>query len=281
MIKSLKGKTIFITGASRGIGKEIAIASAKLGANIVIAAKTTEQHPKLKGTIYSVQKEIEDLGAQCLACICDIRFEDQIEKSVKAAVDRFGGIDILINNASAISLTGTLDTPSKKFDLMMGINTRGTYLTTQYCLPYLLKSSHPQVLNISPPLNMNKKWFEGHVAYTMAKYGMSMCVLGMAEEFRGKIAFNALWPKTAIYTAAMEMLAGSDVADKCRKPSIMSDSALWIFNQPLSCTGNFFIDEYCVKQAGIKDLDHYAYNPKSSLMLDFFLDGDMNNESKL
>eukprot|EP01132_Coremiostelium_polycephalum_P009086 gene9086-11136_t len=259
----LKGKTLFISGGSRGIGKDIALRAAKEGANIVIAAKTAEQHSKLPGTIYSAQKEIEDAGGKCLPCICDIRNEEQIEDAVKKAVEKFGGIDILINNASAISLTGTLETTSKKFDLMMGINTRGTYLVTQKCLPYLLKSnSTPHVLNISPPLNMNKNWFKGHAAYTMAKYGMSMCVLGMAEEFKGKVAFNALWPKTAIYTAAMEMLGGgSEVADQCRTCNIMSDAALWILTQPLSTTGNFFIDEYCVKQAGVTDLDQYAYKP--------------------
>ncbi|GAM25870.1 hypothetical protein SAMD00019534_090450 [Acytostelium subglobosum LB1] len=273
---SLKGKTIFITGASRGIGKEIALRAAKDGANIIIAAKTADTNPKLPGTIYSAQKEIEAAGGQCVACVCDIRSEEQIEAAVRKGVERFGGIDILINNASAISLTGTLETPSKKFDLMMGINTRGTYLTTQKCLPYLLKSSNPHVLNISPPLNMNSRWFKNHTAYTMAKYGMSMCVLGMAEEYRGQIAFNALWPRTAIFTAAMEMLAGhsQEIKSECRKPAIMSDSAHWILTQPqASVTGQFFIDEDIVSnRLGVKDLDIYAYVPGHALMLDFFLE---------
>ncbi|EGC39196.1 hypothetical protein DICPUDRAFT_52772 [Dictyostelium purpureum] len=273
----LKGKTLFITGASRGIGEAIAKAAAKEGANIVIAAKTADPHPKLKGTIYSVQKDIEALGGRCLACSVDIRYEDQIEKAVEEAVKTFGGIDILVNNASAISLTGTLETPAKKFDLMMGVNARGTYLTTQKCLPYLLKSKDGgRVLNISPPLNMDKKWFSNHPAYTMAKYGMSMCVLGMAEEFKGKVAFNALWPKTSIYTAAMEMLGGSDVAKECRTVDIMSDSALWVFKQPISNTGNFFIDEYCVKQAGVTDLEKYSIVKGAKLMNDFFLDDDVD-----
>ncbi|KAF2070907.1 hypothetical protein CYY_007773 [Polysphondylium violaceum] len=272
-----KGQTLFITGASRGIGREIAIEFAKLGGNVAIAAKTSDPHPKLQGTIYSVKKEIEDLGGKCLACVCDIRFEDQIEAAVQKTVETFGGIDILINNASAISLTNTLDTSSKRFDLMMGINSRGTFLTSQKCIPHLLKSKFtPHVINISPPLNMNKKWFAGHSAYTMAKYGMSMCVLGMAEEYKDKISFNALWPRTAIFTAAMEMLAGSDVANECRSCKIMSDSVLWILKQPINVTGNFFIDEYCVTQAGVTDLDQYAFKKGEKLMNDFFLDGDID-----
>ncbi|KAM9979916.1 hypothetical protein ACTFIZ_006160 [Dictyostelium cf. discoideum] len=272
----LKGKTIFITGASRGIGEAIAIAAGKEGANVVIAAKTADPHPKLKGTIFSVQKAVEAAGGKCLACSVDIRFEDQIEDAVKKAVEKFGGIDILINNASAISLTGTLETNSKKFDLMMGVNTRGTYLTTQKCLPYLLKSKTAHVINLSPPLNMDKKWFANHPAYTMAKYGMSMCVLGMAEEFKGKVAFNALWPKTAIYTAAMEMLGGSDVGKQCRTVDILSDSVMWILRQPITITGNFFIDEYCVKQAGITDLEKYSIVKGAKLMNDFFLEDDVD-----
>ncbi|EGG19005.1 hypothetical protein DFA_02248 [Cavenderia fasciculata] len=274
---SLKGKTIFITGASRGIGKEIALRAAKDGANIIIAAKTAEAHPKLPGTIYTAKKEIEDAGGKCLACICDIRNEEQIEAAVQKAVETFGGIDILINNASAISLTGTLETPSKKYDLMNGINARGTFLTTQKCLPYLLKSKNPHVLNISPPLNMDKKWFKGHVAYTMAKYGMSMCVLGMAEEFKGRVAVNALWPRTAVYTAAMEMIGGGgEVKDQCRKPAIMSDAAHWLLTQPITYTGNFAIDDDIItKELGITDLDQYSYTPGASLITDFFLDEEI------
>jgi len=272
-----KGQTLFITGASRGIGREIAIEFAKQGGNVAIAAKTSDPHPKLQGTIYSVKKEIEDIGGKCLACVCDIRFEDQIEAAVNKTVETFGGIDVLINNASAINLTGTLETTSKKFDLMMGINSRGTFLTSQKCIPHLLKSKFvPHVINISPPLNMNKKWFADHSAYTMAKYGMSMCILGMAEEYKGKISFNALWPRTAIFTAAMEMLAGSQVADECRSCKIMSDSVAWILQQPLNVTGNFFIDEYCVTKAGITDLEQYSFKKGAKLMNDFFLDGDID-----
>eukprot|EP01133_Synstelium_polycarpum_P015480 gene15480-18383_t len=279
---SLKGKTIFITGGSRGIGLAIALRAAKDGANIVIAAKTADPHPKLPGTIYSAKKEIEEAGGQCLACMCDIRNEEQLEDAVKKAVERFGGIDILINNASAIQLTGTLETNSRRFDLMHGINTRGTFLATQKCLPYLLKSSNPHVLNISPPLSMKSVWFKGHVAYTMAKYGMSMCVLGMAEEFKGQVSVNALWPRTAIYTAAMEMLSGPDCKNECRRPEIMSDAAYYILTQQNnSLTGQFLIDDEIILKAGITDLDQYAYNPKAKLMPDFFLDDAIPPQAKL
>jgi len=274
---SLKGKTLFITGGSRGIGKAIALRAAKDGANIVIAAKTDTPHPKLPGTIHTTAKEIEEAGGRCLPCVVDIRFEDQIQAAVKKAVETFGGIDILVNNASAISLTGTLETPAKKFDLMMGINTRGTYLTSQACLPHLLKSANPHILNISPPLVMHKKWFAPHVAYTMAKYGMSLCVLGMAEEFKDQgVAVNALWPRTAVYTAAIVMIGGGHEIEKgCRKDTIMSDSAHWILTQPSSkCTGNFFIDEKVLRANGVTDFEQYACVPGAPLQGDFFLEDE-------
>lgn len=271
----LVGRTVFITGASRGIGKAIALKLAKDGANIVIAAKTAEAHPKLPGTIYTAAKEVEAAGGKALACIVDIRDEEQVLRAVKEAVKTFGGIDILVNNASAISLTGTLHTPMKRYDLMNGINARGTYLCSQACLPYLLKGKNPHILNMSPPLNMSAKWFSGHVAYTMAKYGMSMCALGMAQEFKDAgVAVNTLWPRTAIYTAAMEMIGGGpEVAKQCRKPEIMADAAYFILTQDSkSFTGNFCIDDEVLMQAGVKDISIYDCVPGSKLLPDFFLD---------
>ncbi|XP_076440093.1 hydroxysteroid dehydrogenase-like protein 2 [Babylonia areolata] len=271
----LVGRTVFITGASRGIGKAIALKLARHGANIVVAAKTAEPHPTLPGTIYTAAKEMEEAGGKALPCVVDIRSEEQVQNAVKQAVNKFGGIDILVNNASAISLTGTLQTPMKRYDLMNGINARGTYLCSQACLPYLLKGKNPHILNISPPLNMAAKWFQGHVAYTMAKYGMSMCALGMAEEFREEgIAVNTLWPRTAIYTAAMEMLGGgSEVAKQCRKVDIMSDAAYILLSQDSrSFTGNFCIDDEILLQNGVKDLSVYDCVPGSKLLPDFFLD---------
>ncbi|KAJ8402068.1 hypothetical protein AAFF_G00373030 [Aldrovandia affinis] len=268
----LAGVTLFITGASRGIGKAIALKAAKDGANVVIAAKTSQAHPKLPGTIYTAAEEIEAAGGRALPCIVDVRDEKQIGDAVEQAVQKFGGIDILVNNASAINLTGTLETTMKKVDLMLGINLRGTYLTSKMCIPYLLKSKNPHILNLSPPLNLNPLWFKNHTAYTMAKYGMSMCVLGMAEEFRGSIAVNALWPKTAIQTAAMDMLGGSDVGKQCRKVEIVADAAYSIFSKPTSYTGNFDIDEDVLMKDGIKDFDVYAVAPGQPLLPDFFLD---------
>ncbi|KAM6986773.1 hydroxysteroid dehydrogenase-like protein 2 [Aplochiton taeniatus] len=268
----LAGCTLFITGASRGIGKAIALKAARDGANVVIAAKTAAAHPKLPGTIYTAAEEIEAVGGKALPCIVDVRDEKQIGDAVELAVQKFGGIDILVNNASAINLTGTLETPMKKVDLMLGVNLRGTYLTSKLCIPHLLKSKNPHILNLSPPLNLNPMWFKNHTAYTMAKYGMSMCVLGMAEEFRGQIAVNALWPKTAIQTAAMDMLGGSGVGNQCRKVDIMSDAAYSIFCKPSSYTGNFVIDEDLLKTEGIKDFDMYAVTPGHPLLPDFFLD---------
>lgn len=270
----LAGRTIFITGASRGIGKEIALKAAKDGANVVIAAKTAEPHPKLPGTIYTAAKEVEAAGGQCLPCVVDVQEEGQVQSAVENAVKQFGGIDILVNNASAINLTGTLDTPMKRYDLMHHINTRGTFLVSKMCLPYLKVGKNPHILNISPPLLMKPHWFKNHVAYTMAKYGMSMCVLGMSEEYRADgVAVNALWPRTAIITAAMEMLGGKDVAQQCRKPSIMADAAYVIFTKDSrNYTGNFAIDDEILRDVGVTDLEQYAVNPDATLMPDLFLD---------
>ena len=271
---SLRDKTVFITGASRGIGKAIALAAARQGANIVIAAKTVEPHPKLPGTIFTAAAEMEAVGAKALACCVDIRFEDQVAAAVEKAVETFGGIDICVNNASAIQLTGTLSTSMKRFDLMHGVNARGTYLTSKTCLPHLLQAENPHILNISPPLNMQPHWFGSHVAYTMAKYGMSMCVLGMAEEFRNQgVAVNALWPKTTIDTAAVRnLLGGSDMANRSRGPEIMADAALEIFGRSSrEFTGNFVIDEEILRAAGCEDFDRYAIDPTQELMPDFFL----------
>ncbi|XP_062268981.1 hydroxysteroid dehydrogenase-like protein 2 [Platichthys flesus] len=268
----LAGCTLFITGASRGIGKAIALKAARDGANIVIAAKTAEPHPKLPGTIYTAAQEVEAAGGKALPCIVDIRDEKQVGDAVQKAVEMFGGIDILVNNASAINLTGTLETPMKKVDLMLGVNMRGTYMTSKLVIPHLLKSRSPHILNLSPPLNLNPVWFKNHTAYTMAKYGMSMCVLGMAEEFRGQIAVNALWPKTAIQTAAMDMLGGEEVGKQCRTSDIMADAAYAILTQPKDYTGRFVVDEDILREHGIKDFEQYAVQPGHPLLPDFFLD---------
>lgn len=272
----LAGKTVFITGASRGIGKTIALKLAKDGANIIVAAKTAKPHPKLPGTIYTACKEIEEAGGKALACIVDVRDEKSIQNAIDEAVKLFGGIDILINNASAIQLTDTENTNMKYYDLMHTINTRGTFLCTKLCLPYLKKSSHPHVLNISPPLNMRSHWFSAHVAYTMAKYGMSMCVLGMHEEFLPfGIGVNALWPITTIHTAAIDMLSGDHGKLLSRKPEIMADAAYAILiKNPKICTGNFYLDEEVLRNEGIDDFTHYAYEQKNShiLNLDLFLE---------
>ena len=261
---SLKGKTLFVTGASRGIGKAIALRAAQDGANVVIAAKTAEPHPKLAGTIYTAKEEIEAAGGKGLACIVDVRFEEQVAEAVKQAVATFGGIYILVNNASAISLTGTVDTEMKRYDLMHGINTRGTFLCSKVCIPYLAKAENPHILNISPPLDMKAKWFAPHVAYTMAKFGMSMCVLGMAEELKPqRIAVNALWPKTVINTAAVQNLLGGDATVRgSRKPDIMSDAAYAIFTRKSSdFTGQFCIDEELLRSTGVSDFSRYAMTP--------------------
>ncbi|MCA9683378.1 MAG: NAD(P)-dependent oxidoreductase [Myxococcales bacterium] len=272
---TLAGKTLFITGASRGIGKAIALRAARDGANIVIAAKTAEPHPKLEGTVYTAAKEIEEAGGKALPLIVDIRFEDQVADAVAKTVETFGGIDVLINNASAIMLTGTLHTPMKRYDLMNQVNARGTFSCSQACLPQLLKAENPHILNISPPLNMNPRWFKDHVAYTMSKYGMSMCVLGMAAEFERKgVAVNALWPRTAIATAAVNnILGGEEMMRRSRKPEIMADAAHAILTRPArECTGNFFIDDEVLREAGVEDLDQYAVEPGQDLIIDFFLD---------
>jgi len=272
-MSTLSGKTIFISGASRGIGKAIALRAARDGANVVIAAKTAEPHPKLPGTVFTAATEIEEAGGKALPCIVDIRFEDQVKAAVDKTIETFGGIDILINNASAISLTSTLHTPMKRYDLMHQINTRGTFMCSQICLPHLLKADNPHILNLSPPLNMETRWFAPHVAYTMAKFGMSMCVLGMAGEFKDKgVSVNALWPKTAIDTAAVRMVAGSAAAKSARKPSIMADAAHWILCQDSKAsTGNFYIDEDVVVGAGTTDLDQYAVEPGHDLFPDYFI----------
>ncbi|XP_025406998.1 hydroxysteroid dehydrogenase-like protein 2 [Sipha flava] len=278
----LEGRTLFITGGSRGIGKAIALKAAKDGANIVIAAKTTEPHPKLPGTIYSAAKEIEEAGGKCLPCVVDVREEIQIINAVNKAIDTFGGIDIVINNASAISLTGTLDTDMKRYDLMHNINTRGTFLVSKICTPYLKKSKNAHILNISPPLNMNPNWFKEHVAYTMAKYGMSMCVLGMAAELKkDNIAVNALWPRTVIHTAAVEMLSGIDGAKSfSRKPEIMADAAYSIITKSINhFNGQFLIDDEVLQQEGITDFNQYLSDPTKNgqLMMDFFLGENPHN----
>jgi len=270
---SLAGKTLFITGASRGIGKAIALRAAADGANIIIAAKTAEPHPKLPGTIYTAAQEIEQAGGQALPIVCDIRNDDVVQAAVDAAVERFGGIDILVNNASAINLTGTLELPMKRFVLMHQVNARGTYLCSKLALPHLLKGDNPHILNLSPPLNMEARWFKNHTAYTMAKYGMSMCVLGMAAEFEGRVGVNALWPRTTIATAAIKYAVGGEpMMNASRKPTIMADAAWHILTRDhTECTGNFFIDDEVLAQAGITDLDDYAFKPGTPLMPDFFI----------
>ncbi len=271
---TLKGKTLFISGASRGIGKAIALRAARDGANIAIAAKTTEPNPKLPGTIYTAAEEIEKAGGKALACVVDIRDEAQIAAAVAKTVETFGGIDILINNASAISLTGTVGTPMKRYDLMHAVNVRGTFACSQACIPHLKKAANPHILNNSPPLNLEPRWFGPHVAYTMAKYGMSLCVLGMAEELKGDgIAVNALWPRTIIATAAVQnLLGGDDSMRGSRKPEIMADAAHAILTRPSrSFTGHFCIDEEVLREEGVTDLAKYQSVPGAPLFPDLFL----------
>jgi citronellol/citronellal dehydrogenase len=271
-IMSLRGKTLFVTGASRGIGLAIALRAARDGANIAIAAKTTQVNPKLPGTIFTAAEAIEQAGGKALPLACDIRFDDQVEKAVTAAVEKFGGLDVCVNNASAISLTTTLETQMKRFDLMLSINTRGTFMVTKYCLPHLLKASNPHVLMLSPPLDMEAKWFAGHTAYSIAKYGMSLCVLGMAAEFSGRVAINALWPRTAIATAAIRLAAGSEEAAKaCRTPEIVADAAYALVTKPKSFSGHFLIDDCFLAENGVSEFDHYRVDPSQDLIQDFFV----------
>ena len=273
-MSNLKNKTLFITGASRGIGHAIALRAARDGANVAVVAKTAEPHPKLPGTVYSAVEEIDAAGGCGLACIADIRFDEQVEAAVQRTVETFGGIDILVNNASAIHLTPTIETPMKRFDLMHSVNVRGTFLCSQLCLPYLAQADNPHILNLAPPLNMDPKWFAGHLAYTMAKYGMSMCVLGMAEEFREQgVAVNALWPRTVIATAAIRnLLGGEEMIRMSRSPEIVANAAHAILTRnSRECTGNFFTDEEALAAAGFTDLSQYAVAPDDQLQPDFFL----------
>jgi len=273
-MSNLTNKTLFISGASRGIGLAIAKRAAQDGANIILAAKTAEPHPKLPGTIYTAADEIEEAGGKALPVLCDVRYEDQLETAVKNGADHFGGIDICVNNASAIQLTNTLQTDMKRYDLMNQINARGTFLTSKKCIPYLLKSENPHILNLSPPLDMNSKWFSNHVAYSIAKFGMSLCVLGMAEEFKEKgIAVNALWPRTAIATAAVKnILGGDELVKVSRIPEIMADAAYVILTKDSKeFTGNFCIDDNLLADNGVTDFSKYAEVPFSQLAPDFFV----------
>jgi citronellol/citronellal dehydrogenase len=268
-------RTAFITGASRGIGKAIALRLAKTGANIVIAAKSVEENPKLGGTIFSAAEEIERAGGKALPVQCDIRFEDQIQHAVDKAVAQFGGIDIVINNASAISITPTEQTEPKRFDLMHDINVRGTFFVTKSCIPHLRRSSNAHILTLSPPINLNPKWFGGHVAYTISKYSMSMMAIGWAAELKQyRIASNALWPRTTIDTAAVRnLLGGEALARMSRTPDILADAAYFIFDKPAAdCTGNCFIDEDVLAKEGITDLSHYNVVPGANLYRDLFVD---------
>lgn len=273
-MQNLKDKVIFITGASRGIGREIALKCAKDGAKIVIAAKTDQPHPTLEGTIHTVAEEVEALGGKALALPLDVRDENKVFEGVDKVVQTFGGIDILVNNASAIFLANTLDIPMKRYDLINSVNARGTFLCSKACIPHLKKSSNPHILTLSPPLNMNPKWFKDTLAYTLSKYGMSMCTLGMSEEFRKEgIAVNSLWPKTTIATAAIAVNFPEHILQASRKPSIMADAAYAIFlSNSREVTGNFFIDEDLLRMQGVTDFASYALNPNVPLMADFFLD---------
>lgn len=273
-MSSLKDKTIFITGSSRGIGKAIALRAARDGANIVILGKTINPHPKLEGTIHTAAKEIEEAGGKALAIPFDVRNEETVQDAVEKTVETFGGIDILVNNASALHLEGTETMPMKRFDLIFDVNVRGTFLSSQKCLPYLKNSKNPHILNLSPPLNLDKNWFAPHVAYTISKYGMSMCALGMAEECKDfNIGVNCLWPKTTIATAAVKNILGGDQLIKTsRKPEIVADAAHWILTQDSKeCTGNYFIDEDVLLNSGVNDLEKYSVTPGSELTPDLFI----------
>ncbi|WP_207485810.1 SDR family oxidoreductase [Arenibaculum pallidiluteum] len=272
-ITSLRGKTLFVTGASRGIGLAIALRAARDGANLAIVAKTDAPHPRLPGTIHTAAEAVEAAGGRALALKVDIRDEIQLAEAAAQAAETFGGIDIVVNNASAISLTGTAETPMKRFDLMFGVNVRGTFAATQACLPWLRKAANPHILALAPPPNLNPRWFKDHVAYTIAKYGMSLCVLGWAEEFREDgIAANALWPRTLIATAALQMIPGAG-PELGRRPEIVADAAHAILvRDSRQCTGNFFLDEDVLAESGVTDLSGYAYAPGARLVPDIFLD---------
>lgn len=273
-MNSLKNKTLFVSGASRGIGLAIAKRAAKDGANVILAAKTAEPHPKLPGTIYTAAEEIEEVGGKALPVVCDIRDEENVRNAVNKGLDHFGAIDICINNASAIQLTGTLQTDMKRYDLMNQINARGTFLVSKVCLPHLIKSDNPHILNLSPPLDMDPKWFGPHVAYTMAKFGMSLCVLGMAEEFKEEgVAVNALWPRTAVATAAIKnALGGDSIMNISRSPEIMADAAHVILTKnSREFTGNFCIDDNLLADNGVTNFSQYAEVPFAELAPDFFV----------
>lgn len=273
-MSKLAGKTLFITGGSRGIGLAIALRAARDGANVVVAAKTKEPDPRLPGTIDSAVAAIHAAGGRGLGCVCDVRHEDQIQSAVAQAVEAFGGIDILVNNASALFLAGTLDTPAKRYDLVHSVNVRGTFLTSQACLPHLKKASNPHILNLAPPLNFESRWFAPHLAYSLSKFGMSLCVLGMAAEFRDAgIAVNALWPRTAIATAAVRnLLGGEDSIRRCRHPEIVADAAYEILTRPSrECSGQFFLDEDVLREAGTTDFSRYAVDAAAELLPDFFV----------
>jgi citronellol/citronellal dehydrogenase len=273
-MRTLKDKVVVITGASRGIGLAMALRAARDGAKVSVWAKTNVPHPKLPGTVHSAVEEINSSGGEGLACLTDIRNEEEVAASVERTVAHFGKIDILINNASAIHLTGTVETPMKRYDLMHAVNVRGTFLCSKHCLPHLLQAESPHILNNSPPLNLDPRWFSGHVAYSMAKFGMSLCVLGMSEEYRETgVGINALWPRTTIATAAVKNLLGGDEAiQRCRKPDIMADAAHAILTRKSrDCTGNFFIDDAVLAEEGVENFDSYAVKPGAELLPDFFV----------
>ena len=273
---SLKGKTLFITGASRGIGLAIALRAARDGANVAVAAKTDTPHPKLPGTIHSAAQEIEQAGGKALPLVVDVREEETVKQALDATAKEFGGIDIVVNNASAIQLTPVVQTDMRRFDLMHQINARGTFMVSKHAIPHLLKADNPHILMLSPPLDMKEKWFAAHTAYTMAKFGMSLVVLGLAGELRGRVAVNALWPRTTIATAAVKNLLGGDTLMRMsRTPEILSDAAYSIFNKPKTFTGNFLIDDTFLAGEGVTDFDKYRADPTQRLQIDFFVPDDM------
>jgi len=273
-VSGLKGKTIFITGATRGIGREIALRCARDGANIVVTGKTTAPHARLPGTIHSVAREVEDVGGRALPLMLDVRDAEAVHTAVRMAVQTFGGIDALVNNASAIALSGTVETPARRFDLMFSVNVRGTFLCSQACVPHLAKAPNAHILNLAPPLRLEPRWFRDHIAYTMAKYGMSMCTLGMSEEFRPQgIAVNSLWPRTTIATSAIEMNFPQAIMKASRKPSIMADAAYVVLNRDSRrVTGNFYIDETVLREEGVTDFEPYAVTRGEALYSDLFID---------